>query len=112
MQMAFSRVALPWHDAVLLNLHGRPIEIIDAHLQASKIGMLTDPANNALAICEHLEARNAKNFTVFICSNLGYNNESVLEFPLAQYREIQIDPSLPAVMILLDEESNELPANQ
>ncbi len=108
MQMAFSRVALSWHDAILLNLHGRDINTINPHKHSLKVGMLTDPINNALLICEHLIKQEAKNFTVFICSNLGYNDESVLEFKLYEYSKIHINPALPAVMILLDEEKNEL----
>lgn len=103
MQMAFAKVGISWHDAILLNLHGREKEVLLHHLEAAKIGMLTDPSNNPLALCHFLVEAGAKNFTVFICSNLGYNNEDILEFPLYQYREITIDTKLPAVMILADE---------
>lgn len=104
MQMAFARAAISWHDAALLNLHGRKIEVIDEFLNKSKIGMLTDPVNNPIVICQHVFSRTDKNFTVLICMNLGYNNEDILEFKLKDYREYNINKNLPAVMILIDEE--------
>ena len=104
MQMAFARAGLSWHDAKLLNLHGRNLDTLNEHLECDKIGMLTDPVNNPIKICEHLINQNSRNFTVFICVNLGYNNEDILEFKLYDFQEIKIDPDLPAVMILLGEE--------
>ncbi len=104
MQMAFAKASLTWHDALLLNLHGRKIEIIADHLNEKKIGMLTDPLNNPLEIINFVRAKSQKNFTVFICSNLGYNNESIMEFKIEDYQKISLDKNLPAVMILIDEE--------
>lgn len=111
MQMAFAKVSLSWHDAVLLNLHGRNLEKIGQHLEENKIGLLTDPVNNPLEIIQFIREKSQKNFTVFICSNLGYNNESVQEFKIEDWRQISIDKSLPAVMILLDEEENGIHTN-
>ena len=104
MQMAFAKASLSWHDALLLNLHGRKIETIEPHLDEKKIGMLTDPINNPIEIINFIREKSKKNFTVFICSNLGYNNESVLEFKIEEYKKISLDKNLPAVMILIDEE--------
>ncbi len=111
MQMAFAKASVSWHDAVLLNLHGRKIEIIDEHLKKEKIGLLTDPVNNPILICQHVLSQTQINFTVFICINLGYNNEDILEFKLKDYKNIKIDKQLPAVMILIDEEKNDLQTN-
>ncbi|MDD4343171.1 MAG: precorrin-6y C5,15-methyltransferase (decarboxylating) subunit CbiE, partial [Eubacteriales bacterium] len=82
MQMAFAKAGLSWHDAVLLNLHGRKLEIINDFLGENKIGMLTDPVNNPLKVCQHIVSMTSKNFTVLICINLGYNNEDILEFKI------------------------------
>lgn len=108
MQMAFAKAGLSWHDAILLNLHGRKIDIIDQHLNKDKIGMLTDPIINPLVICQHVISKTKKNFTVFICINLGYNNEEILEFKLDEYKDKKIDEQLPAVMILIDEADNDV----
>lgn len=104
MQMAFAKAGLSWHDAVLLNLHGRKLEIINDFLGENKIGMLTDPVNNPLKVCQHIVSMTSKNFTVLICINLGYNNEDILEFKINEYEKIVINEQLPAVMILIDEE--------
>ena len=104
MQMAFAKAGISWHDSVLLNLHGRKIDIINEFLNEKKIGMLTDPVNNPLVLCEHVISKTSKNFTVLICINLGYNNEDILEFKINDYKKILINEQLPAVMILIDEE--------
>jgi cobalt-precorrin-7 (C5)-methyltransferase len=104
MQMAFAKAGLSWHDAVLLNLHGRKLEIINDFLGENKIGMLTDPVNNPLKVCQHIVSMTSRNFTVLICINLGYNNEDILEFKINEYEKIVINEQLPAVMILIDEE--------
>ena len=108
MQMACAKAGLSWHDAVLLNLHGRNLEILDNHMEEKKIGMLTDPKNNPLKVCEYLKAKTDGNFTVLICINLGYNNEDILEFKLKDYKNYTINEQLPAVMILIDEDNYEL----
>lgn len=104
MQMAFAKAGLSWHDAVLLNLHGRKLEILNDFLGENKIGMLTDPVNNPLKVCQHIVSMTSRNFTVLICINLGYNNEDILEFKINEYEKIVINEQLPAVMILIDEE--------
>lgn len=104
MQMAFAKAGLSWHDATLLNLHGRKLEIIDSYLNDNKVGLLTDPINNPLIICEYIYSKTEKNFTVLICTNLGYNNEDILEFKIKDYRSVTINEQLPAVMILIEEE--------
>lgn len=104
MQMAFAKAGLSWHDAVLLNLHGRKLEILNDFLGENKIGMLTDPLNNPLKVCQHIVSMTSRNFTVLICINLGYNNEDILEFKINEYEKIVINEQLPAVMILIDEE--------
>jgi cobalt-precorrin-7 (C5)-methyltransferase len=103
-QMAFAKAGLSWHDAVLLNLHGRKLEILNDFLGENKIGMLTDPVNNPLKVCQHIVSMTSRNFTVLICINLGYNNEDILEFKINEYEKIVINEQLPAVMILIDEE--------
>ncbi|MFV9505801.1 MAG: precorrin-6y C5,15-methyltransferase (decarboxylating) subunit CbiE [Oscillochloridaceae bacterium umkhey_bin13] len=71
-QLAFAALAEPWHDAVLLSAHARPLaEVLPRVLAAPKAAMLTDeqhtpaviaralldaglPAATPCAICEHL----------------------------------------------------------
>lgn len=108
MQMAFAKAGLSWHDAVLLNLHGRKLGIINEHLNKEKIGLLTDPINNPLVICEHILSKTTRNFTVLICINLGYNNEDIIEFNLKEYQNIKINKQLPAVMILINEVKDDI----
>ncbi len=45
---AFARIKIPWHDAVILSLHGRRgyRELLDAVRQRSPVAVLTDPENN------------------------------------------------------------------
>ncbi|MFZ5943614.1 MAG: precorrin-6y C5,15-methyltransferase (decarboxylating) subunit CbiE [Bacillota bacterium] len=103
-QVAFSRLALSWHDAVFVNIHGRPLSSLDQYIYFPKIAVLTDPENQPANIIKHFKRKNRVQGKVFVCINLGYVNESIIEVNLA-------DSTIPeraytkegAVVVILDE---------
>lgn len=80
LQLAFARLALPWHDATLVSYHGRTPKNSDIAFSPNKIlGMLTDSRNNSQSIAENLinNAGWQENSTLYICERLSYADEKI-----------------------------------
>jgi precorrin-6Y C5,15-methyltransferase (decarboxylating) len=109
-QLAFARVKEPWHDAVVVSLHGRPLEALLPALRAreGKIAVLTDPCNGPAAIAELLRGTGAaEDYALWVCENLGGPDER-----LSRHRPtalLQDDFSPLNVVLLLREPGETVP---
>ena len=79
-QLAFNRLQLPWHDAKIVSIHGRSLNLLIPLLQkgVKKIAILTDQENNPAAIArfyQQLDLPAAYQF--WICERLGAIDEKV-----------------------------------
>jgi precorrin-6Y C5,15-methyltransferase (decarboxylating) len=84
-QLAFSRVKLPWQDARVISAHGRSFEELILALQqgVEKIAVLTDATHTPAAIARlllgsHLPQR----YQCWVCENLGGDDEQIQFFPI------------------------------
>ena len=79
MQLAFAKIALPWHDATLLSFHGRQPAREALQFSAEKIlGLLTDGEFNSATISKILmECGWDKNSLITICARLSYPDENI-----------------------------------
>lgn len=95
-QLAFSRVGIPWHDAVLCSFHGRkPEEEQISYQKGKKIGMLTDPRQSPQEVGkELLKSDWPADTTVWICENLTYPEEKVASFSLKNLPESVNGPAV------------------
>ena len=79
LQLAFARLALPWHNARLLSFHGRvplPEELL--RVPGGVLGMLTDGRNNSRTIAEQLIGYGWKEEDrMYICTRLSYPDEKI-----------------------------------
>jgi cobalt-precorrin-7 (C5)-methyltransferase len=88
-QAAFATLKLPWQEAALLSLHGRPLEAIAHKLnEYPLVGLLTDPGVNPAQLADCLKEHGWNQAEVFICENLSYANEQIMQVSLDQLREI------------------------
>ena len=85
MQLAFARLALPWHHATLLSFHGRrPTDEEIKFTEGKIIGMLTDGEYNSHTIPEILMSNGWSADSKFaICSRLSYDDEQIIDTTLA-----------------------------
>ncbi|HEY9700340.1 MAG TPA: precorrin-6y C5,15-methyltransferase (decarboxylating) subunit CbiE [Trichocoleus sp.] len=79
-QLAFSRIKVPWQDAHLISAHGRSLDELTRALQqgAEKIAILTDHQNTPATIARlliGLELPGA--YQAWVCENLGSLEEQV-----------------------------------
>ena len=82
-QLAFSRLKIPWQDAQLISVHGRATdELIKLFKQGKeKIAVLTDYNNNPSAIARlFLALELPLNYSFYICENLGDVTEKISHF--------------------------------
>ncbi|MBE8950458.1 MAG: precorrin-6y C5,15-methyltransferase (decarboxylating) subunit CbiE [Quinella sp. 3Q1] len=79
MQLAFAKIALPWHDATLLSFHGRQPARAALEYSAGKIlGLLTDAEFNSATISKILiDCGWSGNSSVTICARLSYPDEKI-----------------------------------
>lgn len=84
LQLAFARLALPWHSARLLSFHGREPQTEElARTEGAVLGMLTDGRNNSQTIAECLIAAGWKSQDrMYVCTRLSYEDECIVEMQL------------------------------
>jgi len=103
-QIAFARLAIAWQDAILLNLHGRSLEILDNHINETKLALLTDPINNPQTICQYLIEKGRIKGLAHICSRLGYPNEKIITINLNGNEYLELNNlAFPIVVVITDE---------
>ena len=94
-QLAFSRVKLPWQDATVISAHGRSLERLATAVKkgASPIAVLTDPDNTPGAIARFLRSLGLPaTYTLWICENLDGSEERVRQFTLAEAPSTGVSP--------------------
>ncbi|MDJ1182756.1 precorrin-6y C5,15-methyltransferase (decarboxylating) subunit CbiE [Roseofilum casamattae] len=79
-QLAFSRLKLPWQDARTISVHGRSFDRLVELLQKgeSPIAVLTDPVHSPSAIAHLLQQLDLPStYQLYICENLGGMDERI-----------------------------------
>lgn len=105
MQLAFSRIALPWHGAHLLSFHGRvPEEAAYTYEKGLVLGMLTDEKHTSHTIPALLMAHGwRKDARLYICARLSYKDEQITATTLGEAAGLPEVGS--GILIALDEEA-------
>lgn len=82
-QLAFSRVKLPWQDAQVISAHGRSLDALIPVLQQGipKIAILTDGTHTPSAIARLILSLGLPtHYGLWICENLGSEKEQIRFF--------------------------------
>lgn len=75
-QLAFARLAVAWHDALVLSAHGRPLApLLPRALAAPKVAFLTDERNSPATIATALLAAGAAAAEAHVFEHLGSAEE-------------------------------------
>lgn len=103
-QEAFARLAMPWHDAVVLSAHGRQPGVLTGIVKITpKVAVLTGPEYTpgrlaALLAEEGLGERNA-----YICSDLTLPGEKISSFKIKDLATSPEGERNNCVMVIVDE---------
>ena len=91
-QLAFSKLKIPWQDTVHVSIHGRDSNILVETLKTrpSSLAIITDSNNKSLEIIKkNLSELNLIDFYDFwLCEEIGFENEKI--------RKLNLKESLPS----------------
>lgn len=110
-QLAFSKLKIPWQDASLISVHGRNCDDLIQHLKqgSNKIAVLTDGYNNPVAIAKlYLSLKIPVAYSFYICANLTLEDAEITSFSLQEVTKLaQLPPNSFAslnVLVLIRED--------
>lgn len=90
-QLAFSRIKVPWQDARIVSGHGGTLDELLTLLRegSSKVAILTDSKNPPSAIADLLRSLDLPSrYDFWVCENLGGSDERIQAFPVQQSDDI------------------------
>lgn len=100
--LAFARLGVPWDDAAVVSVHGRPISVAARRLVGlPKAAVLVSPTSPPEALGKELIEHGAAHEHVVVCSRLGSADEKVERTDLAGLAAGTWDPL--SVVILTSE---------
>jgi len=111
MQLACSRIGLPWHDARTISLHGRSehhqtIRGLSSQMQTGSLFcLLTDNHNHPARIAEHLLAYHNREWQVWVAEHLGAPDETISHWSLESLAKCERSFHSLNVMVLKRVES-------
>jgi len=102
-QLAFAALAEPWHDAVLLSAHGRPLEPVIEQLvrEPRRAAILTDEHNTPDRIAARLLDAGFFPCPAAVCERLGEEAQRIVRAPLVEIAAERFDP-LNVLVLLPD----------
>jgi len=85
LQLAFARASIPWIDAEVASIHGRPLKsTLIPLLGRPKIGLFTQDGASPSAVAQFFLERGLSDYTAWVCENLGTSDEVVTQRPLQE----------------------------
>ncbi len=112
MQLAFSRLKIPWQDATLVSVHGRGEALLSNALKRGdhKIAVLTDSVLTPGAIVRLLIALELPvRYQLWVCENLGGSNERICRYESAT-DAVAVFSALNIVVLLRQPDEAEIPS--
>lgn len=89
-QLCFHHLGLPWQSAKIVSLHGRPLSAFRRYLKDQQlIAVLTDQHTNPTAIAQELSAQGFAESQIFVCENMGSQQQRVTQYRAAELATLQ-----------------------
>ncbi|MEM9091507.1 MAG: precorrin-6y C5,15-methyltransferase (decarboxylating) subunit CbiE [Cyanobacteria bacterium P01_F01_bin.53] len=114
-QLAFSRLKLPWQDATLVSVHGRGEALLIKALKRgdAKIAVLTDSVMTPGAIASLLQSLDLPiAYQLWVCENLGDERERLSLLELGQRNQPTFSPLNVVVLVRQVEEAAEVSVSE
>ncbi len=92
-QLAFARLGLPWHDAVVLSAHGRELAPVVARALAVRtVAILTDPRHTPAVIARALLEAGMEPCQAYVLERLEHPDERITALRLDELEGREFDP--------------------
>jgi precorrin-6Y C5,15-methyltransferase (decarboxylating) len=106
-QYAFSKIRIPWDDAIFVSAHGRGVKgAVDRIVANDKAAVLTDDVNTPAAIAKELIERGRGGYSAYLCENLGAAEERIIETDVKGLADVDAAP-LNVLILIKKYESTE-----
>jgi len=103
MQLAFARLAMPWHDFVLLSAHGRELkEVIETVRRHPRAALFTDGRSTPAEVARELRAAGVTDRRLYCCCDLGYPEEKIISGTVADFCQLEMGTN-NCVLVIADE---------
>jgi len=103
---AFSAIKEPWHDALLISLHGRdPVDLVSILKTHSKIGILTDQRKTPSFIAATILENNISGFRLWVMERLGTPHGIITSHDDME-KVVAMTFAMPNVVVLIQEKGN------
>ena len=90
-QLAFSKLKIPWQDTITISMHGRDsFKLINAlKTKPSSLAIITDSKNKSLEIIQKnlSELNLIESYDFWLCEDIGFDNENI--------RKLNLNETLP-----------------
>jgi precorrin-6Y C5,15-methyltransferase (decarboxylating) len=97
-QFAFARIKQPWDDAVFISAEGLPLTMVVNRIIANdKAAVLTHDRCPAGAIAREMLNRGREGYSVYVCENLGGDDERIEETSV----KALLDMSISSLNVLI-----------
>lgn len=97
--LAFASVGIPWDDAEVVSIHGRPLDPAVAVCRAwGKVAVMTGPDHGIVEIARELADLDRE---FWLCERLGEDDERIRRFEAAQAMTLD-DVADPNVVLVID----------
>ena len=108
-QYAFAKIREPWDDTVFISTHDRGIKkVVDRIVANDKAVVLTDSSAKPGQIGRELLSRGRSGYKVFVCENLGTQDERIRVTDVRELLQLDIAPLNLLILIKEYEEDAEL----
>lgn len=107
-QLAFSRIKVPWQNAALVSAHGRSLDQLEQALKSGQtpVAVLTDTIRTPAAIASWIQdLALPTRYRLWVCENLGGANERVRNFSVEAAQKLE---AAPLTVVILDLEAQSL----
>jgi precorrin-6Y C5,15-methyltransferase (decarboxylating) len=93
-QACFHVIGLPWQEAKIISLHGRPLSSLRRYLVNQQlIAILTDNLSNPIAIARALNEQGFGQSDIWVCESMGSENQTVSQYKAANLAAENLETS-------------------
>ncbi len=91
-QACFHVVGLPWQEAKVISLHGRPLSSLRRYLVDQQlIAILTDNRSNPIAIANELNDQGFGRSDIWVCEAMGSESQTVAQYKGMDLAALNLD---------------------
>jgi len=94
LQIAASRLKIPWHDIHTVSLHGRKDlqSLLTALVRNDRVAVFTDPNFHPAKIADELKHKGVDTFKIYVFEDLGTESEQIRCFELREVAKQSFSP--------------------